>query len=141
MPVFNYYCPPGPSHVCHFKQIIACSSSLLCFKCCKKASYLPAELEMEMYDLSPNSKSGAIAAGSNGLLPSRKLESDDLIFLNPFLTCYVESTLPQTLQIFISPPASGLFFHWFALEFGSAENLLVHPTTRTTSCLDWGCYC
>lgn len=83
LPVFKYYCPSGPRHVCHLKQIIACSSSLLCFKTCKKASALPAELEMKMYDSSPNSQSGAIAPGSNGFLLPWKLESQGLIFPKP----------------------------------------------------------
>lgn len=122
LPVFKYYCPSGPRHVCHLKQIIACSSSLLCFKSCKKASTLPAELEMKMYDSSPNSQSGAIAAGSNGLLSPWELESEDLIFPNPLVTCYVQSTHSLTLQLCISPPASGQFFFFlFALEAGSAE--------------------
>lgn len=74
LPAFNYSCPSGPRHVCHLKQIIACSSSLLCFKTCKRASALPAGLEMKMYDSSPSSQSGALAAGSNALLSPWKLE-------------------------------------------------------------------
>lgn len=120
LPVFKYYCPSGPRHVCHLKQIIACSSSLLCFKTCKKASALPAELEMKMYDSSPNSQSGATAAGSNGLLPPWKLESQGLIFPNPLLTCYVQSTLPHSPALCFSSCLWSIFF-WFALEAGSAE--------------------
>lgn len=120
LPVFKYYCPSGPRHVCHLKQIIACSSSLLCFKTCKKASALPAELEMKMYDSSPNSQSGAIAPGSNGFLLPWKLESQGLIFPNPLLTCYVQSTLPHSPALCFSSCLWSIFF-WFALEAGSAE--------------------
>lgn len=69
LPVFNYSYPSGPRHVCYLKQISARSSSLLCFQTHKKASALPAGLKMKMSDSSPNSQSGAPAAGCNGLLP------------------------------------------------------------------------
>lgn len=136
LPVFNYYYPSGPRHVCHLKQISACSSSLLCFKTCKKASALPAGLKMKMSDSSPNSQSGAPAAGSNGLLPPWKLESEYQISPNALLTCYMQST-PLTLQLCLSPSASGLFFFLFALEVSSAEK----SPTRTTSHLDYSCSC
>lgn len=141
LPVFKYYCPSGPRHVCHLKQIIACSSSLLCFKSCKKASTLPAELEMKMYDSSPNSQSGAIAAGSNGLLSPWELESEDLIFPNPLVTCYVQSTLPHSPALYFSSCLRSIFFFGLHWRLVLQRNPLVHPTSRTTSYLDCGCSC
>lgn len=136
LPVFKYYCPSGPRHVCHLKQIIACSSSLLCFKSCKKASTLPAELEMKMYDSSPNSQSGAIAAGSNGLLSPWELESEDLIFPNPLVTCYVQSTLPHSPALYFSSCLRSIFFlvctgGWFCREIPWCTQPAGPPLTWT----------
>lgn len=128
LPVYNYSCPSGPRHVCHLKEITACSSSLLCFRTNKKASGLPAGLKTKMCESRPNSQSGALASGSNVLLPLWKLESEDLICPNTLLTCHVQSTLPHSPALYFSCCLWSFFFFWFALEVGCAEKFPCAPS-------------
>lgn len=75
LPLFSYYCPSGLRHVCHLKQITACSNTLLCFKTCKKSVLCLLDSKWRCMIPVP-----AVSQELCWLLPPCKQASEDLIF-------------------------------------------------------------
>lgn len=100
LPVFKYYCPSGPRHACHLKQIITCSSTLLCFKTCKKSVLCLLDSKWRCMIPVP-----AVSQELCWLLPPCKLESEELIF--------TKHTPSLSSSVFLLLPLACFFgLHW-----------------------------